>query len=237
MKIESRCENCEKIHDSSYGSGRFCCQICSRSFATKNRRLEINQKISKKLSLEKQSIVKTCQVCLKDFCVPLKKKMQKSCSKTCGQSWKYHINNDEKEKNLLNAQNAGKKSSKSQRENRRSKNEKLFASMCQDRFQNVLTNESIFNGWDADIILLDEKIAILWNGKWHYEKILKETSLSQIQNRDKIKIREIQNLNFEPYIIKDMGKYNPDFVKEQFEIFLNQIELKKILSVNKIKTS
>ena len=34
---------------------------------------------------------------------------------------------------------------------------------------------SIFNGWDADIILTDLKIAILWNGKWHYEKLTKKT--------------------------------------------------------------
>jgi hypothetical protein len=237
MNRETRCQNCDRIHDSSYGTGRFCCQKCSRSFSTKFKRLEINQKVSEKLSLKKQMILKKCQVCLKDFYVSFGKRMQKSCSKTCSQSWKYHTNNSEKEKNLLTAQNAGKKSSKSQRSNRRSKNEKLFASMCQDKFENVLTNESIFNGWDSDVILLDQKIAVLWNGKWHYEKILKGTSVIQIQNRDRIKIKEIENLGFEPYIIKDMGKYNPAFVEEQFNIFLEFIESKKILSVNKTKTS
>lgn len=30
------CENCGKIHDGSYGSGRFCSSICARSFVTKN---------------------------------------------------------------------------------------------------------------------------------------------------------------------------------------------------------
>ena len=30
------CENCGKEHDGSYGSGRFCCKECARSFSTKN---------------------------------------------------------------------------------------------------------------------------------------------------------------------------------------------------------
>lgn len=44
-----KCEACNKEHDGSYGSGRFCCQACSRSFATKSKRKEINQKISEAL--------------------------------------------------------------------------------------------------------------------------------------------------------------------------------------------
>jgi len=44
------CENCEKYHNGSYGSGRFCCSKCARSFSTKISRKEINEKVSKKLS-------------------------------------------------------------------------------------------------------------------------------------------------------------------------------------------
>jgi len=40
------CENCWKIHNGSYGSGRFCDQKCARAFSTKNKRKEINQKVS-----------------------------------------------------------------------------------------------------------------------------------------------------------------------------------------------
>ena len=35
-----KCENCGKEHDGSYGSGRFCCKECAKSFSTKN---EINK--------------------------------------------------------------------------------------------------------------------------------------------------------------------------------------------------
>lgn len=40
------CENCGQVHDGSYGSGRFCCQVCARSFSTKCNRQEINKRIS-----------------------------------------------------------------------------------------------------------------------------------------------------------------------------------------------
>ena len=43
------CENCEKEHDSSYGSGRFCSCKCARGFSTKAKRQEINKKVSHEL--------------------------------------------------------------------------------------------------------------------------------------------------------------------------------------------
>lgn len=104
---------------------------------------------------------------------------------------------------------------------RRSKNEIYFADLCIEYFKNVETNEKIFNGWDADVIIHDIKIAILWNGKWHYEKIIKNHSVKQVQNRDRLKLIEIKNYGYEPYIIKDMGSYNKKFVEEQFKEFIN----------------
>lgn len=44
-----KCELCSKSHDGAYGSGRFCGSICARSFSTKTKRTEINQKVSAKL--------------------------------------------------------------------------------------------------------------------------------------------------------------------------------------------
>lgn len=46
MKI---CENCQKENDGSYGSSRFCNEKCARGFSTKEKRSEINKKVSKKL--------------------------------------------------------------------------------------------------------------------------------------------------------------------------------------------
>lgn len=44
-----KCENCNKEHEGTYGSGRFCSKLCARSFSTKAKRNEINKKVSKKL--------------------------------------------------------------------------------------------------------------------------------------------------------------------------------------------
>lgn len=84
-------------------------------------------------------------------------------------------------------------------------------------FKSVLCNKKIFNGWDADIIINDFKLAVLWNGIWHYKKIAKKHSLLQVENRDKIKLKEIINCGYTPYIIKDMGKENKQFVLNEFE--------------------
>lgn len=43
------CENCGNNNNGSYGSGRFCSPVCSRSFSTKAKRSEINNMVSDKL--------------------------------------------------------------------------------------------------------------------------------------------------------------------------------------------
>ena len=96
----------------------------------------------------------------------------------------------------------------------------LFFEKCSDYFKNVENNIPIFNGWDADIIIEDLKVAILWNGKWHYEKIKANHSVKQVQNRDRLKIREIEKCGYKPYIIKDLGKYNLEKVNSEFKLFL-----------------
>ena len=44
------CEDCKKEITIVYGSGRFCSAKCARSFSTKNKRQEINEKVSKSLT-------------------------------------------------------------------------------------------------------------------------------------------------------------------------------------------
>lgn len=101
---------------------------------------------------------------------------------------------------------------------RRSKNEIYFAELCINYFgqENIKVNEPMFDGWDADIIIESKKVAVLWNGKWHYEKITVKHSVAQVQNRDKIKISKIEAYNYMPYVIKDMGSFDKDFVEREF---------------------
>ena len=83
--------------------------------------------------------------------------------------------------------------------------------------------------WNVDIIIEDIKFAVLWNGPWHYKQITKSHSVKQTQNRDKIKIKEIKESGWTPYIIKDMGKANKDFVKEKFDEFLKYLKENTII--------
>ena len=58
------CEMCSSEHDGSFASGRFCSMKCSRAFATRAKRVEINQKVSKALSFP---VLKFCKCCKKNF--------------------------------------------------------------------------------------------------------------------------------------------------------------------------
>jgi len=218
------CENCNNEHDGSYGSGRFCQQICSRSFSTKAKRKQINEKARKwqKKNNPPTIFEKSCLCCFKEFQVKKTRKNAKFCSRSCASTWRYNERNPDFATNKAKAIENGKKSAAVQRETRRSKNEIHFASLCEKHFDKVLTNEPMFNGWDADVIIPELKIAILWNGKWHYQKIMEGTSLKQIQNRDKIKIREIKEAGYSPYVIKDLGKEDPAFVRAEWLKFFEK---------------
>jgi len=96
------CENCGNPHDGQYGSGRFCSSKCSRGFSTKEKRKEINEKVSKSL-LGKPSFLKgtstnrkglhlidrkimSCLVCGKEKEV-LITNTNKFCSRNCSSSY------------------------------------------------------------------------------------------------------------------------------------------------------
>lgn len=122
-----------------------------------------------------------------------------------------------------NARNGGLKSA--QITNRRSKNEIYFSELCINYFvdENILLNKNIFNNWDSDVIFIKHKLAILWNGNWHYKKCRKNHSLEQTKIRDKLKIDNILKCNYNILIIKDLGKENKDFVNIKFKELIDII--------------
>lgn len=210
------CENCGTAHIGEYGSGRFCSSKCARGFSTKYNREETSQKTRltflNKERKNPKTIELTCKVCGYSFVRSWNKRKTTLCSNLCIVNWN-------KKNDLFSrmGRTGGLKSAISQ--NRRSKNEIYFSELCSSRFKSVKLNESMFNGWDADIIIEDLKIAILWNGKWHYEKLTKKHSIEQVKNRDSLKIKEIIKCGYTPYVIQDMGKKNKKFVEEQFNKF------------------
>lgn len=180
------CLCCDNIISYENRLNKFCNQSCAAKFNNKNRTAESRerQRISlisyinspdyiyikpKKLKNPKEPKVveqkfryegkfieispNNCEWCNKIFIVQTKK-VKRFCCISC--------------KNKFAGRSGGIKSASMRI--KRSKNEIYFADLCSKKFK-ILTNEPMFNGWDADIILPELKIAVLWNGPWHRKKI------------------------------------------------------------------
>lgn len=207
------CEKCEKVHDGTFGSGIFCSRSCSNSRNhSKENREKIRNTLLEKSPLPKE-IVLFCYSCGKDFSPKNRNINQQCCSRRCSMLLRHQEYLEEQREYILNSCKI---------QNKRSKNEIYFSELCQEYFgsDKVLMNEKMFDGWDADIILPHLKLAVLWNGIWHYQKVRESHSLEQVQSRDHIKEKIIQKCGYTPIIIKDMGKYNKKFVEEQFDQFI-----------------
>lgn len=216
------CENCGKEHDGSYGSGRFCSCRCAKSFSTKLKRKEINERVSRTLKAKHDFVQKYCKLCGK----PIDHRNLRGYCRHCKFSEEYRKEFPLSEESHLKLSAAARKGIAIQAETRRSKNEIAFCTLCEQYFSNVEHNVPIFNGWDADVIIHDIKYAVLWNGKWHYEKITADHSVEQVQNRDHIKMSEIIKCGYTPYIIKDVGKHKESFVREEFDKFIKLVSTK-----------
>ena len=221
------CEHCGKVMTEKFGSGRFCSNKCSHSRvqtkSTNEKRSQTLQvcmnspeQIKKRKNNTKELVKKYkenpnyCKVCGKKL--PYEKRRRKTCSKKC--------------KNTI-LSISGRKSAEINKSLKRSRNEVYFYNLCVGYFKSVRHNMCIFNGWDADIIIDDYKIAVLWNGPWHYKQVIENqvSSLKQIQTRDKLKLKAIESCGYIPYVIKDTSKHKErvSFVENEFQKFLDYI--------------
>lgn len=214
------CERCGKVMTEKFGSGRFCCRACAngreqtsdqnkKRSATllehnKSNDLTYNRLVHERLQKNYLANPKYCKVCNK--IIPYELRHHKTCCTDCAKQ---------------SLRQAGLKSASTVV--KRSKNEIYFAELCAKQFDTVYCNLPMFNGWDADIIIDNLKIAVLWNGIWHYKQVNKKHSLEQVQTRDAIKLAEIEKAGYKAYIIKDLGKYNKTFVENEFKKFLKSI--------------
>ena len=221
------CEKCGKVMTEKFGSGRFCSRACANSHQlSEDTKSKISKTLvnhlptsgqrsyqSKRLLIAKENYsknIKYCSICGK--ILPFDRRFYKTCGGEDCLKTAYS--------------NAGKISATTV--TKRSKNEIAFCDLCEKYFglDKVIHNVPMFNGWDADIILVDFKLAILWNGPWHYKKVTKSHSLAQVQTRDLIKLNEIQKCGFTPYIIEDMSKASSDKVLKEFNLLLDYIKNK-----------
>lgn len=185
-----------------------CSRLCSALQGNKNRekRSSISRKNSS-IALKKfyhdnpkpkinfQIIDRECSVCSKTFTPIVDKKGKDRGNKTCSKEC-LTISNK------INGSINGRKSSKVRQ--LRSKKEIELSDLCKSYYSNVLSNHIIADNWDADIVLPDHKVAILWNGPWHYRDMnIKGVSLSQIQNRDRIKTALFSSLGWSVIAFRD----------------------------------
>jgi hypothetical protein len=216
-----KCLNCLTLFTMKHEYQITCCYKCTIQYKIRTGKLinfgQLGGINSKRSTIQYNLI---CKNCSKEFIHGNIKKI--GCCRKC--TIQYKISTGE----LIDyGKKGGQNSAKVQFERRRSKNEIYFYELCFKHFVNVENNKAIFNNWDADIIIHDIKYAVLWNGAWHYKKITQKHSVTQVQNRDKIKISEIIKFGYTPYIIKDMGKYNTEFVEEQFDKFIEYLHKQK----------
>lgn len=192
--IYKNCPRCNKSHQKS---GTFCSRSCANSRkwsdADKTKK-SISAKNSDKVKQANKNkgmldrITKKCMICKCDVNVIITDKRNRL---TCGS----------RECKQEQTRLAGLSSSN--KRNLRSKLEKQLFDLCSKHFK-VSNNERIANGWDADILLHDYKIAVLWNGPWHYKEMgFSNHSLVQVVNRDCIKIHEFEKMGWDVLIYED----------------------------------
>lgn len=154
-----------------------------------------------------------CEFCGKKF---KNKKERQYCSPYCQKL-------DNQKKNPGMASKGGIISAK----NRciRSKDEIKLYELCVKNFNYEIThNEEVIHKfkYDADIIIRDLKIAILWNGIWHYKELgFTNYSLEEIKKRDNKKIEFFYENGWDVFIFED-HIYNPENAFKILDKFIKE---------------
>lgn len=216
-----KCKNCNKTIISKYAK-IFCSSSCSAKYNNKKRKLskktktkiansvtEHYDKSGRKIPKKGNYFILKCKFCQKTF--TSKNRYLKVCGKSC-----LHNLYVENAKTMW-ASGKGRTVS-------RSKNEKEFYKLVKEHYPDSIPNKRI-RGWEADIIIPSLKLAIHWNGDWHYTVVITPALLKKVENRDRLKYSTLEKEGFQNYIIKDIvseqknyghnTKVSEEFVKLQ----------------------
>lgn len=211
-----KCEHCGNGFETDDHRRKFCGHSCSASFSNKNRKRSKSSKQKTRMSVLKQKGIDgeytpiiwcKCVECDKTFYnkpllnTPNKRRKKKTCSIECYDNRMQQIGRDI-------GPTAGEASAL--KRCLRSKDEMTLYDLCHQKYNNVDHNKHLVDGWDADIILNDQKIAILWNGPWHYKEMPGLIhSLKQVQSRDRIKQKLFKKKGWNVVIFEDRD-YTPE---------------------------
>lgn len=160
-----------------------------------------------------------CLYCKNDY-TP-RYETQKYCSRKCSHT---HVNILIKNGNI------------NTNSNNRGKGEIYFAELCIKYFgkDDIICNKKMFkdkNGglWDADIIIKSLKLCVLYDGIFHFKQVKKQMNLTQIKSRDKLKRHIIIRNGYTYYTVKDLGRFNKEFVINEFNLFIHKLQYNKVL--------
>lgn len=106
----------------------------------------------------------------------------------------------------------------------RSSNEKMFFQKILAIYPDAISNKRIFDGYDADIIIPSKKIAIHWNGVWHYQSVVGEELLHRVQAKDKLRYEAVERHGFTNYVVQDLGAMNESKVEQEYLKFIEFME-------------
>lgn len=217
----------------------FCGRVCAGVFNNKNRKHteETKRKISlsrqeylslNKATRENSRIPQFCKICGKKF-YPVNSRGIATAKKTCG----HH--ECVKACAVLGGKRGGITTSSLQWAKRsRSKNEKYFAQLVLNNFPYVLTNKRMFGEYDADVILVNEKIAVHWNGPFHYKLLINDDHLLKIQSRDLLRYKAIEQEGYFNYIIDDRNNrgFSVEKVEKEFQLLMSFINTRNTAFIN-----
>jgi len=192
----------------------FCNSSCSAKFNNKQRKRtkwtteQINKVKENNIKLGRKgpnihNLI--CKICQKSFIYTRKNKS--TCSLEC-----YHaaIVSQGKTTWRINKNSLHRKIG-------RSYNEIRLYELIKMKFPDALHNQFIFNGFDADIIIPSLKLAIHWNGIWHYKQVISEQHFNSIVEKDKLRYSAIEKFGYTNYIIKDIkSRKNYKLVEDEF---------------------
>lgn len=193
----NKCKNCNKDLDFRKRFSTFCTHSCAAIYSNNERgksdwvfpvtdEFRRNCGIASKNRNRIKSVTKvsSCVICGRFF----EGHNKKSCSEECLHKLRSSVSRKNASTRVL-----------------RSKDEIALYELCESYFDKVTNNDtSIANGWDADILIHDNKTAILWNGPWHYKEMgFSNHSLKQVQNRDKIKTEEFIKAGWSVIVFED----------------------------------
>lgn len=215
------CKKCEINFSSKHKEQIYCSLKCSEH--SKEKYSEMGKKSIQLKFVDKvllKHTLKQCLYCNNNF-VPTRN-VQKYCSRNCALSHTH----------ILIKNGTIKTNS-----NNRGKAEIYFSKLCMNHFgeDDILCNEKLFkdkNGglWDADIIIKSLKIAVLYDGIFHFVKVKKDMKLEQIKSRDKLKRSIILSNGYKYYTVKDLGKFNKSFVENEFYLFIHKQLFKYVVT-------